>query len=123
MKIKRLPDSELEIMQALWKCDGPAKRSDMEIHLDKDHPIALTTLLTLLSRLSEKGFIKIEKQGRSSVYTPLICEHEYLSSQSRRFIDKICGGNLSAFASALADSGLTKEKLEELRELLKRDEL
>lgn len=121
--MKRLPDSELEVMQALWKCEIPVRRSELERHLDKSHPIALTTLLTLLTRLSEKGFIQIEKQGRSSVYTPLVTEHDYLSVQSRHFIDKLCGGSLSAFASALSDSGLSKEDIEELRELLKRNEL
>ena len=119
--IKRLPDSELEVMQAVWRCEVPAKRSEIEAWME--HEIAVTTLLTLLTRLSEKGFLKVEKQSRSSVYTPLVSEQEYLSSQSKRFIDKLCRGNLSAFASALTESGLSKEEIEELRELLKKDEL
>ncbi len=121
--IRRLPDSELEVMQALWRCKSPAKRSDVQEVLDTDKSIAVTTLLTLLTRLQEKGFIKIEKQGRSSVYLPLISEHDYLAAQSRSFIHQLFKGNLSAFASALSDSGLSKEDIEELRELLRRDEL
>ena len=121
--IRRLPDSELEVMQALWKCEVPVKRCDLEKNLDLNKPMAATTLLTLLTRLSEKEFIRIEKQGRISVYYPLVSEHDYQSSQSHRFLNQLFKGNLPAFASALSDSGLSKEEIEELRELLKRDEV
>ncbi len=117
--IRRLPDTELEVMQALWACDVPAARSDLEQILAQTHPMATTTLLTLLSRLSDKGFVRTEKQGRKSVYTPCVTQEAYLAAQSRSFIQKLCGGSLSMFASALCESGLSKEELQELRELLK----
>lgn len=123
LSIRKLPDTELEVMQAIWACESPAARTDIEAILKDTHPMALTTLLTLLTRLSEKGFIKIEKIGRSSRYTPLITQQEYLADQSRRFFNKLCGGSLSTFATALCDSGLTKEELSTLRELLERDTL
>lgn len=59
--IKRLPDAELEVMQALWSCTPPASRSDIETVLQSVHPMAVTTLLTVLTRLGEKGFLRIEK--------------------------------------------------------------
>lgn len=121
--IRRLPDAELEVMQALWACDLPAARTDMEAILKENHPMATTTLLTLLTRLAEKDFVKIEKEGRSARYIPLVTRQEYLAEQSGRFFRKLCGGSVSAFASALCDSGLTKEELAELRALLERDEL
>jgi len=121
--IRRLPDAEQEVMQALWACQAPAARTDIEKILYQTHPMAMTTLLTLLTRLSEKGFVAIEKEGRKSHYTPLVTREEYLASQSRSFFEKLCGKNLSVFASALCDSGLTGEELEELRALLVRDEL
>lgn len=46
-----------------------------------------------------------------------------LASQSSRFIRKLCGGNLKTFANALCDSGLSKEDLQQLRQLLERDDL
>ena len=116
--IRRLPDTELEVMQALWACDAPAARSDLEQILVQTHPMATTTLLTLLSRLSDKGFVRTEKQGRKSVYTPCVTQEAYLAAQSHNFIRKLCGGNLSMFASALCDSGLSKEELAQLRALL-----
>lgn len=117
--IRRLPDTELEVMQALWASDTPVPRVQLEERLAQTHPMATTTLLTLLSRLSEKGFVRVDKEGRKSLYAPLVTREDYLAAQSRSFIQKLCGGSLSTFASALCDSGLSKEELEELRELLK----
>lgn len=117
--IRRLPDTELEVMQALWASDTPVPRAQLEERLAQTHPMATTTLLTLLSRLSEKGFVWVDKEGRKSLYAPLVTREDYLAAQSRSFIQKLCGGSLSTFASALCDSGLSKEELEELRELLK----
>lgn len=117
--IRRLPDTELEVMQALWASDTPVPRAQLEECLAQTHPMATTTLLTLLSRLSEKGFVRVDKEGRKSLYAPLVTREDYLAAQSRSFIQKLCGGSLSTFASALCDSGLSKEELEELRELLK----
>ena len=122
-RIRRLPYSEQEVMQAIWACQSPVARTDIENILFKEHPMAMTTLLTLLTRLSEKGFITITKNGRRSYYTPLISQEDYLASQSKTFFEKLCGRNISTFAAALCDSGLTKEEIAELRSLLERDEL
>ena len=121
--IRRLPDAELEVMQALWQCKPPATRTDVAAALPQDRPMAATTLLTVLTRLGEKGFLRTDKEGRRSLYTPLISQADYLSAQSRTFLQKVCGGSLPAFAAALCDSGLTREELELLRELLERDAL
>ena len=115
---RRLPDSELEVMQAIWRCEVPSTRKEIEAVLLPRHPMALTTMLTLLTRLAENGFLRIDKAGRSSVYTPLVTEQEYLAGQSSRFFNKLCGGNLSTFAAALCDSGLSREELDELKKLL-----
>ena len=116
--IRRLPDAELEVMQAVWACKPPVARADVEKILFQTHPMAMTTLLTLLTRLSEKGFLAIEKVGRRSYYTPCVSQEAYLASQSKSFVDKLCGGSISAFATALCSSGLTKEELSQLRDML-----
>ena len=115
--IRRLPDAELEVMQAVWACEAPVARADIDAKLKDTHPMALTTLLTVLTRLADKGFLRIEKQSRSARYIPLVSREEYLAQQSRRFLEKLCG------AAALCDSGLSRQELAELRRLLERDEL
>ena len=119
--IRRLPDAEFEVMQAIWACEVPVLRETISEILEKTHPMAPTTLLTLLARLSEKGFIRIEKVGRRSQYEPLVSKQEYLADQSKRFFHQLCQGNISTFASALCDSGISKEDIATLRKLLDED--
>ena len=74
--IRRLPDGELTVMQAVWACEVPATRGEIEKHLPAENTMALTTLLTLLTRLAEKGFLTIEKVGRGNCYTPNVTQKE-----------------------------------------------
>ena len=120
---RRLPDAELEIIQAIWDCRPPVSRADIEKIINKKHPLATTTILTLLSRLVEKGAVHADKNGRSNLYTPLLSRQDYLAVQSRSFLEKLCGGDMQLFATALCDSGLSKEDIKELRSLLERGEL
>ena len=120
--MKKLPDSELMVMQAIWKCDAPVLRVQIDEILQEIHPIAPTTLLTLLTRLENKGFIRIEKTDKAAKYYPLIEEDEYLAEESKNFIQKLFNGNMSVFANALCDSGISKEDLQELSKLLERSE-
>jgi len=122
-EIKRLPESELEIMQIIWKNPAPVSRMTIEDALQKIHPLAPTTILTLLTRLCEKGFLSLEKDGRTNLYTPLVSEQDYLAAESRSFLDRLFGGSVAGFATALCDSGITKEELEELRRLLEKGEM
>lgn len=120
---RRLPDSELEVMQAVWDCHPPVSKDDIAQRVYAAHPMAETTLLTLLSRLTDKGFLSVELRKRKKYYTPRVSREEYLSAQSRRFLDQLCGGSIPAFANALCASGLTKEEIAQLRALLERGEL
>ena len=121
--MRRLPDSELAVMQAVWQCTPPISRTDLEERLLPLYPMAQTTLLTLLTRLVEKGFLSVEKRGRSNYYMPMVTQDTYLADQSRRFVDQLCGGSISLFASALCDSGLSKQELDQLRRLLEEGKL
>lgn len=124
MKInKRLSEGELEIMQIIWKETPPVSRSTIEDVLLQNKEVAPTTILTFLTRLCEKGFLTLEKKGRTNLYTPLICERDYLSAESRHILDKLYGGSLQAFAASLCDSGIKKEEIEALKEMLERGTL
>lgn len=118
-----LPDAELEVMQIIWDKEGGVSRQDIEKALSSRRSLAPTTVLTFLTRLVEKGFLKVEKAGRSNLYSPLISRRDYLARESRSILDKLFGGSLSSFALSLSDAGLSRAELEELRELLERDEL
>ncbi len=121
--LRRLPDSELELMQIIWQTEPPVSRQEIEQAVRLRHDLASTTILTLLTRLCEKGYLQVEKQGRANRYRPLVSRREYLASESRSLLDRLYGGSIKTFASALCDSGISKEDLQELRSLLEKGEL
>jgi len=122
-EIRRLPDSELELMQAIWHCESPVSRTDIEAHMSKERKLAPTTILTFLTRLCDKGFLSVERHGKINCYTPLISEKEYLAQESRSILNRLYGGSLKAFATSLVDAGISREELDALRELLEEGRL
>ena len=87
--LERLPDAELEVMQALWAQKAyPASSGElMEALAGKRW--RMPTLLKLLSRLEERGFVRRDKDGRSNRYTPLVRREDYLAAESRAFLQKL----------------------------------
>ncbi len=47
-----------------------------------------STILSLLGRLQEKGFLSSSKQGNRNLYVPLVSEEEYLAYEDRNFLQK-----------------------------------
>ena len=48
--MKRLPNSELEIMMIIWELNKPATRFEIEERMDKERKLSPTTVLSFLSR-------------------------------------------------------------------------
>lgn len=120
--MKRLPDTELDVMKALWAWEGQSTtRSELE-HALRDKGWATNTFNTYLSRLTEKGFVSCEKRGKTNWYTPLVSRADYLSFESSTVLHKVFGSSLTSFVAALARGGsLDRDELDELQRYL--DEL
>ena len=106
--IRRLPDSELELMQIIWDREPPVTRPEIEEALAKTHPLAPTTILTFLTRLCDKGFLKLERRGKVNYYTPIITRKAYLAQASRGVLDQLFGGSVAALATSLVDAGVSR---------------
>ena len=112
LKIKRLPDAELEIMNALWDADAPLTAAELETALPGP-PRARTT------RLEEKGCVTREKQGRGYLYTAALTRAAYLPAESRSLWGRLFGGSPRNFVAALAETDtLTDADIDELAEYL-----
>ena len=118
-----LPDAELEIMQIVWQFEPPVARSAIEKKLSEQKHLAPSIILTYLTRLCDRGFLRVEQQGRKNLYTPLITRKDYLSGESRRMLDRLFGGSLSELAVSLCDSGIKKEEIDALRTMLEEGSL
>ena len=59
------------------------------------------TIITLLSRLVNKGFLKIKKIGRRNQYIANISETQYKTSQTQTLIEKIYDGDAKELVCTL----------------------
>ncbi len=117
--MRRLPDSELELMMIIWELDGPVTRFEIEESMEKDRKLSPTTILSFLSRLQEKGFLKVEKTGKNNVYISLIGRDEYMQSESRKILKRLYRNSARNFLAALYDgNSLTDEEWLELEEYI-----
>ncbi|WP_369390140.1 BlaI/MecI/CopY family transcriptional regulator [Streptomyces sp. CG1] len=60
---------EGEVLAALWAAGGPA--TAVVVHEKLGDDTAHTTVLTILTRLCDKGLVTRRREGRSYVYTPV----------------------------------------------------
>ena len=114
--MKRLPDTELEVMKALWATGPDTPRALLEERL-ADFGWAANTINTYLSRLADKGFVAVRREGKSNLYTPLVDQEAYQAFDSRAVLDRLYGSPRN-FVAALARRGLRPSELEELQTLL-----
>ena len=115
--MKRLPDTELEVMKALWASGADTPRAAL------DHALAAfqwspNTINTYLNRLADKGFVSVRREGKSNRYAPLVSREDYLAFDSRAVLSKLYGSSPRNFVAALAQGGLDRKDVDELRELL-----
>ncbi|MCU1681368.1 MAG: CopY family transcriptional regulator [Amycolatopsis sp.] len=101
------------MLAALWRAGKPVGAAEVKDSLDGD--LAYTTVVTILSRLHEKGVAVRDKQGRSFLYSPVDDEAGLAARRMRKVLDNEPDrvGVLASFVSHLSEAD---EKL--LRQLL-----
>ena len=124
--MKRLPDSELELMMIIWELDKPVTRTEIEEKMASDRKLSPTTILSFLSRLQEKGFLAMEKEGKNNVYIALIDKEIYIQKESWNVLKRLYDNSPKKFLEALCENGnLADAELREMEEYIhkKRREL
>ncbi|MBS7315273.1 MAG: BlaI/MecI/CopY family transcriptional regulator [Clostridiaceae bacterium] len=117
--IKRLGDAELEIMQVIWHTGAPMTAGSIQEKLRGRRDWQLSSLMTALSRLAEKGFVQCDRSTRTNLYTALISEAAYREEAGQSFLAKLYDNSIQNFVTALYDAhALTPDDLGELRSLI-----
>lgn len=119
-ELVHLPNSELEIMMAIWEAGKPVSRLEIDEKISEKNWQA-PTVLKFLSRLTEKGFLKCEKPegGKTNLYTPLVSEEEYLEFESNSVLGKFCGRSVKSLVANLYENNtINDSELDELQKFI-----
>ena len=118
MQAQQVSDSELELMKIVWANGGAALYAHiMDELLQTGRAWQKNTVITLLSRLVDKGLLKTRKIGRRNEYTAIVSEAEYQSAQTRTLLNKLYRGDAKGLVATLIQGDmLSSEDYEELRQ-------
>lgn len=111
-------------MDRLWRA-GPGTVGEVRDALTNagKRELAYTTILTILLRLHEKGYVTRTKEGRHFRYAAAFEERELAAEvgrrELRRLIERHGAASLAGFARDLA--GVDSELVKQLRALAERD--
>ncbi len=115
MPLPRLPDSEFEIMEALWDRQPPYTTAMVMDELGAKRGWKAQTVVTLLGRLIRRGFLRCEKgSGRENAFYPLISRQEYLQTETESFVDRYHRHSYLSLLNALQAERLTPAELDEI---------
>ena len=114
---KQLTKAETQVMNVLWSLpEGQGRSAEIMEGMPEPKP-ALTTLLTFLKILKEKGFVTAEKQGKGQLFKALISREDYTRTYMNEVKQTFFGGSYMGFIS-----NLVKEhdvSIDELKELIR----
>lgn len=119
---KKLGEAELEIMQVIWGSDSPVTSNYILKKLQGRRKWQLSTLMTSLARLVDKGFVSCDRSTGNNLYTSVISENEYKAGASKHFLEKLYNNSIQNMVATLySNKAIKNSDVEELRRFL--DEL
>lgn len=120
VEIKQIGDLEADIMGVVWE-KGKATVQEVLDALAPHRTLAYTTVMTVMSRLAEKGLLTREKEGRAFVYSPAVPQERTAGSLLQSLVRRLYDG---ATGKAIAQLLETEEdvddaELERLEQLIR----
>lgn len=116
---KILGDLETDIMEIIWKKGDLTVRQIYEIFQKKRYS-AYTTVMTVMSRLADKGLLEKIKQGNAFVYRATTTRDEFTKSTLQKVINELVKDFATPAINQFLDSmeNVDPDKMEELSRLI-----
>jgi predicted transcriptional regulator len=113
--LKKLPDTEFEIMKVAWANEPPITTNMVMDQLGNERAWKAPTVISLMLRLVERGFLRTEKNGKERIYFPLVAKDDYLKFETGNFMKQYHENSFLSFINALYDGKqLSDRDIEEL---------
>lgn len=118
---KKLGEAELEIMQVLWSSEGPVTSNYILKELQGRRKWQLSTLMTSLARLVDKGFVSCDRSTGTNLYTFIVTENDYKAKESKNFLERLYDNSVQNLVATLYGNQVIKDTdIAELRNFLDR---
>lgn len=117
--MQALSESELSIMLKIWQEDRPLYFQEI-LDLLEEYNWVESTVRNFLARIIDKGYLKVEKQGRKNIYTALVSQ-DYVNREGKKLLERLYDNSIKKFIVELYESdSIDQEDLMELRKYIDR---
>lgn len=112
-------DTELEVLKVLWDTGSATVRDVVATLRLNRRRLAYNTVLTLLSRLRDKGYVAADRSETAHVFRPVVSREELIGFSLASLADRVCDGTASPLVHALVKSQrLSADEIAHFRKLL-----
>jgi len=112
-------EGELAILRVLWSRNGPTTVREVHDELSRTKDTAYTTVLKMLTIMSDKGLVRRDESERSHTYVPVHAEQVVQTSLLKDLMRRAFSGSaLKLVQRALDDDTASAEELEAISKLI-----
>lgn len=116
--LTQLGETEMEVLHHVWDL-GEATVADVRERILEEREVAYTTIMTVMKKLAEKGYLDYHKEGRSYVYRPAEEPNKVQHSLLQRLMNKVFEGSPLALVQTLVKrEDLSADERAEIRTLI-----
>ncbi len=119
---KHPTELELEILKVLWQ-EGESTVREVRMALADFRDLAHTSVMTMMTIMTEKGYLRRVKKGNKYLYKPRVTEEGTSLGMLEDIVERVFRGSTMAAVVNLLEAGdVDKAELAELRRLIKKKE-
>ena len=117
-----LTNAEWGLMECLWE-DAPRTAMQAANCMKESVGWAKSTTLTMLRRMTDKGYILCDDSGSAKRYVPAIQRGDAVTQETKDFLNKVYCGSVSMMMSTITKKQeLSQQEIDELYRILNRAE-
>ena len=114
-----LGEAELEVLKVLWEESPRTVRQVLTTLHERGRTVAYTTVLTFLTRLEQKGFVRSDKSEMAYVYKPTVSRDGIAKTRLNSFLEQLYDGAAGPLVLQLMrEEKFTSEEVAELQKLI-----
>ncbi len=116
--LTQLGETEMEVLHHVWDL-GEATVADVRERVLEERDVAYTTIMTVMKKLADKGYLQYHKEGRTYVYAPAQEPDKVQHSLLRRLMESVFEGSPMALVQTLVQhENLSDAQRDEIRQMI-----
>jgi predicted transcriptional regulator len=116
--LTQLGETEMEVLHHVWDL-GEATVADVRERILEEREVAYTTIMTVMKKLADKGYLQYHKEGRTYVYAPAQEPDKVQHSLLRRLMESVFEGSPKALVQTLVQhENLSEHERDEIRQMI-----